>query len=186
MGTTEHNKPYQRQAQETCLLIFVAGERMWPACWECQPDCPARCSPHLTQRIYLLLPPPLPPPSPPSTVPHFHSKLDQRCQEDAESPCCQKWRFHIIQMCPCVMLDVASIRKSCSLRSYSQDFCLWLSLFQLFTTQTPVLPATLHAWAGLLKACKKFKDWSLNFLFLLWVSFHGLGSTTSLLYTLKY
>lgn len=62
MGTTEHNKPYQRQAQETCLLIFVAGERTWPACWECQPDCPARCSPHLTQRIYLLLPPPLPPP----------------------------------------------------------------------------------------------------------------------------
>lgn len=111
----------------------------------CQPHCPARCSPHLTQRLYLLLPPPLPPPSLPPTVPHFHSKLDQKCQEDTESPCCQKRRFHIIQMCLCVMLDVASVRKSCSLRSYSQDSCLWFSLSQLFTTQTPVLPATLHA-----------------------------------------
>lgn len=94
----------------------------------CQPHCPALCSPLLAQRIYLTPPLPLPPHTPPLTVHHIHSELDQSvtapavpgrmCQEDGESPCCQKQRFHIIQTSWCVMLNVASISKSCSFKSY--------------------------------------------------------------------
>lgn len=88
----------------------------------CQPHYSALC---LSHRICLLPPLPLPPYSPLLTIHHFHSKLDKsvtelgrRFQEDAESPCCQKQRFHITQMRLCAVLNVASVSKSCSFKLY--------------------------------------------------------------------
>lgn len=84
----------------------------------------------------------------------------------------------------------------CSLVQYleGESFILAQGLYPGFleyqlllsTLHNPCNAHTVHAQAAFLEACKKFKEWSLKFLFLLWFSFCVLSYSTSLPYTLKY